>query len=152
MGCDIVVGRKDRRYGNPCPSRSKHAFGGSWHFTPAIGDASPGFRMLFSQQGVLELSDCIGAIEQMRVDLQGFENGGVPDFDPISADTEGKWGKKWRKRSRSQFLYLPLRDPSNSTSWIFTPSEVKTIIRAIVEAVDWAIARFGKDNVVLEIQ
>jgi len=150
MGCDVVVGLKGR-YGDLCSSRSKHAFGGSWHFTPAIGDVSPGFRMLVSQEGTLDLSDCAGAIEQMRVDLQKFESGDVPDFDPISADTEGKWGKKWRKRSRSQFLYLPLRDPSNPTPRILTPSEVKTIIRSVVEAVDWAITRFGKDNVVLEI-
>ena len=150
MGCDINVGLKGR-YGDLCPSRSKHAFGGSWHFIPAIGDVSSGFRMLFSQQGVLELSDCIGAIEQMRVDLQKFERDGVPDFEPISADTEGRWGKKRRKQSRSQFLYMALGDSSNSSPWILTPSEVKTIIRSIVETVDWAIARFGKDNVVLAI-
>ncbi len=150
MGCDIIVGLRGC-YGSPRPSQSKLAFSGSWHFAPVISGASPGFRMLVSHEGTFELSDCIGAIEQLRDDIQGFEDNGVSDFDPISVDIENKWKEKWRKRSRSQFLCLPLRDPENSVSDTLTLSEVKTIIRSIVEAVDWAITRFGKDNVVLEI-
>jgi hypothetical protein len=151
MGCDIVVGKKDK-YGYVCATRSKHAFGGSWHYIPAIGDGSPGFRMLLSAEGTLELSECIGAIEQMRVDIQRFDRERVADFNPIMADVVGRWvGRRWRHNSRSQFLYMGLKDPKRTTPGNPTLSEVKTIIKTIVGAVDWAIVRFGKDQVVVEI-
>lgn len=149
MGCGIAVGLKNR-YGYVCGSRSKVAFEGSWHFTPGIGEVSAGFRMLVSQEGAMNLSDCISAVEQMRSDLQRLEKDGVQDFNPISADTKGMWGRKWYKRSKSQFLCMGLRDPSHAPGGV-TSAEVKTIIRAVIEAVDWAIARFGQHNVVLEI-
>lgn len=152
MGCYIQVGRRGK-HDHLRSSQSKVAFEGSWLCITHIGEVSPGFRMLVSQEGELELSDCIGAIEQMRGDLQKFEKKGVKDFDPITADTEGKWGKKWRKRSQGQFLNMGLRDPNrpDPTKWDFTESEVKTIIREIVETVDWSIRRFGRDNTVLVI-
>lgn len=152
MSCYIMVGQRGK-HDYLRSSQSKLAFDGSWSFTPAIGEISPGFRMLVSKEGELEFSDCIDAIQQMRIDLQRLEQEGIKDFDPITADTEGKWGKKWRKRSKNQFLLLPLRDPHHPAprTWTLTYSEIKTVIREIIEAVDWSIRRFGKDNTVLVI-
>ena len=152
MSCYIMVGRRGK-HDYLRSSQSKFAFEGSWSCTPYIGEISPGFRILVSQEGELELPECIGAIEQMRSDLHKFEKKGVKAFDPLTADTEGKWGKKWRKKSRPQFLAMGLRDPNrpDPAKWDFTESEVKTIISEIIEAVDWSIRRFGRDNTVLVI-
>lgn len=147
---DIAVGFQGS-YGFLRSSQSKIAFSGSWHHVPSICDLSTGFQMLVAKEGNYPISDCIDAIKQLRADLQNLEKRGITDFDPISADTEGKWGKKWHKKSRTQFLQMPLRDPDHSAPGVLTPSEIKTVIRSIIEAVDWAIARFGKDMVALEI-
>ncbi len=150
MGCSIIVGKMGSN--GPCDSLSKFAFDGSWGYTPFISKLSPAFEKLIWNEGLSNLSDCIQIINEMRIEFNKLEKEKISDFEPISADRENKWGKRWRKKSRYQFLSMGLRDPNSSSRTDFTLSEIKTIIKAIIDSVDWAISRFGENNVFIEIE
>ncbi|MEK9158935.1 MAG: hypothetical protein AAB673_02950, partial [Patescibacteria group bacterium] len=86
--CPACSGEGDENSKCICSDESELAFCGSAHFMDAISDVSRGFSMLTSRDGSFDLSECASAIEEMRLDLQRLEQEGVPDFDPLSADTK----------------------------------------------------------------